>query len=63
MKTCVDFEKVDEFDQKILQILGNPDFTNRDIEKKLISLLKPKNIDLIKLLVNHQNSVFFGTLL
>ena len=40
-----------EIENKILNIIGNKDFTLRDCEKKLITILTPKRIELIKILV------------
>ena len=52
-----------ENEDKILDILGNASLTARDCEKKLLMLLKAKNIELIKILVKQRNTIFFGILL
>ena len=46
----------------MLEIIGNKELTARDVEKKLIVLLTPKRIDLIKHLVSNRYPVFYGVL-
>ena len=56
-------EEILEFENKILNIIGHRELTTRDCEKKLLSLLKPKRIELIKLLVKQRHTILFGILL
>ena len=55
-------EEILELENKILNIIGNGSLTIRECEKKLITLLTPKRIDLIKTLVKQRYTIFYGIL-
>lgn len=53
-------QEVPATEGKLLEILSNTTQTARECEKRLIKLLTPKRIELIKTLVKHRHAIFFG---
>lgn len=47
----------------MLDLLGNDKSTLRDCERKLITLLTTKNVELVSALLKNRNLIFYGTIL
>jgi len=47
----------------VLSVLGNASFAARECEKKLLKLLGPKKVEVVRLLATKRHVVLYGTLL